>query len=72
MDPIFENNFTISAKIEIVILNDVIVIEKKVRKKSTKLKKKLTQKQQKEREYCEKMLELDEIRSMDGDSNIYN
>lgn len=39
MDPIFENNFTISAKIEIVILNDVIVIEKKVRKKTTKLKK---------------------------------
>ena len=39
MDPIFENNFTISAKIAIVILNDVIVIEKKVRKKISKLKK---------------------------------
>ena len=69
MDPIFENNFTISAKIEIVILNDVIVIEKKVRKKSTKLKKILTQKQKNE---LKLMLELDEIRSMDGDDTIYN
>jgi len=34
-------------------------------------KKKLTKKQ-KEKEYCEKMIELDEIRSLDGDCNIYN
>jgi len=34
MDPIFENNFTMSAKVAIVIQNDVIVIEKKIRKKS--------------------------------------
>jgi len=55
-----ENNFSVDADVQIDIKPQV-----KTQKKVPK-KKKLTKKQQEEKEYCKKMIELDEIRSLDG------
>ena len=59
-----ENNFSVDADVKIVIAP----IQTEVKMKRIK-KMKLTKKQKNE---LKLMLELDEIRSMDGDDNIYN
>ena len=62
----YENNFIVDAKIEIIIKPDVIEPKKEPKKRT---KKTLTKKQKNE---LKLMMEQEEIRSMDGDDNIYN